>query len=482
MRPCISTLILALLIFPGYLFSQSGWSDPYLVSDTLTDNRNAVVEELDFYDGYDFYVFWEKTVDDSTTAIYARKIYDLDEPVEVLRTQGTRYTNPQVIPGYPSPDISFVLFYNSDENGGLDIYYRYYESGSFTGPGVLSTAEGDDISLSVNDYRFLTWQRNDSILQTRLLLNNLLDTTYVIDQGGCSNPVMMQGEWSDDRTVAWQKVINDSSHIFFREFNYSSTQWFDPVQVTSSGHNTCLRFTNSLYGMNPIILTFDRLDQQGHTINVYDIYEGLLYEFDFHQDEPTMPSMFTYFILVSDWLDGAYMSFVGTEEDTFNLMVNTNGWFEPNLNDFIVLAGDTLHKFNPCLFQGDIYGLCYHDIINVWETEKNGMRQLWASVFPLCLWGNIGEGNATAGELEVSPNPATDRINISCHLPPSVPVRIQVYSSSGRLIEEVVCRSGAAGELEYSLSLNKNRYKPGLHLVKVISEGATVTGKVMISG
>ena len=152
-------LLLSVVFINDHAIAQKddAWSEPFLVSDTLTDNRNITVSDIDFYGGEDFYAFWEKQIDANTTAIFSRKIYDLDDPVEVLHTPGVKYSNPRVITSYPGLDTAWVLLYHSNENGNLDIFYRFYTEGQFSDQYPLSVEAGDDEHLRVNEFRYLVW-------------------------------------------------------------------------------------------------------------------------------------------------------------------------------------------------------------------------------------------------------------------------------------------------------------------------------------
>ncbi len=460
---------------------EDAWSDPFLVSDTLTDNRNITVGNVGFYGGEDFYAFWEKKIDANTIAIYSRKIYDLDDPVEVLHTPGVKYSNPRVITSYPGLDTSWVFLYHTDESGDLDIFYRFYTEGQFSDPYPLSVEVGDDEHLRVNEFRYMVWERNDSILFTRLLENNQFDPVEVVDTGNCANPVILKSlDWSVGKDLAWEKTVNDSTQIYLKEYDIGNQQWNDPIVISDSGNNTSLQFATSLYGMNPSILTWDHENSSGHTVHIYDPYEEQLYQFDFYQEQLTHPAIFTFLIPVHDWLDGAFPSFIKHDTGYVNVMAHDYGFFSTQLSEYISLTADTLSKYNIRMFQGNIYGVCYHDVINTWEVEKGGHRQIWASIYDLCLWGGVDETEQNSLRLSLAPNPAADFVNISCEVPANSMVLIHIYSSSGQLVHQSDHAAGVGGSFSFKWEIDRDVIHSGVYLVKVISAGFSGSGKVVV--
>lgn len=476
------SLVLGLILFALHTNGQQedGWSEPFLISDTLTDNRNVTIHEIEYYAGYDFYAFWEKKLDDSTTAIYSRMLYDLDDQVEVLSTPGIQYTNPQVIPSYYGLDTTFVLFYHTNENDGIDIHYRFYTNDQFSPPFVLSDKPGDDDHLRVNNRGYMVWERNDSIFYTELSENNLFDQIELISSNNCLDPVIIKADDWGEKVVAWEKVVDDSSHIYMAEYDYSGQQWNGPILISGSGNNTFLQFASSMYGMNPLILSWDHQDAEGHTVNIYDIWDVQLYEFDFRQDQPTYPAIFTYLIPVNDWLDGAFPSFIKHDTGFVNIMAHEYGFFSTYLSEYISITADTLQKYHIQMFQGDIYGQCYHDIINTWEVEKEGNRQIWASIYDLCLWGGVKEADKSVLNLKISPNPAYDKANISCKLPEPASAQINIYDSSGRLVWEVEVESDNDGNINYEWTTKTGFSGSGMFLVRVSAGGVSGSEKVVV--
>ena len=466
-----------LLISSFHSSAQESWTEPLLISDTLTDNRNTALYWTTWYGGEDYYFFWEKKIDDSTTAIYGRRYYTPEEPVEILHSPGVKYSNVQMIEHYPAQDTAFVLFYQSDENGKEDIFYRFYITGGFSEPFTLSEAAGDDEHLRANNDRSLVWERNDSIFHVILETGNQPGPVDIIDTNG-RNPVIIESYgWSGIQTVAWEKLVNDSSHIYLSEYDGWAPSWSEPILVSDSGNNTGLRFCASLFDMNVENLTWDHHGIFGHSVHVYDIFEETLYELEFHQEAPTSPDLFAYDIPLSEWIEAAFLVYLREENDTLQVVGN-EGWFSVDPGSYSPVSGSALPKYNPRLFEGDHYGNCFNDVICIWEEEANGMRQLWTSYYPLCLFGSVDEKAYNPLRLSVSPNPADEVAHIRFESPGPATFMIRVFNPAGQPVSTYNHDTHHRGQVDFSM--NTGDLVPGIYLLEVSDGKRGSSAKLLI--
>ena len=81
--------------------------------------------------------------------------------------------------------------------------------------------------------------------------------------------------------------------------------------------------------------------------------------------------------------------------------------------------------------------------------------------------------------LRAAPNPTAGPATISFNLQKDGPVRIQVFTVSGRLVDTVVDESLASGP--HSVTWNPAGSGPGMYFYKVTTKDEIATGKLVVS-
>lgn len=180
--------------------------------------------ELNFYDSWDFYIFWEKSFDTASTHIYVKRYYFQDEPVALIEGDFHNIdpcllrTN---LDSWPPDDNLFYLLHLADEDGDFDIYYIIYTTNGITEPIALNNTTGNEKHLRSNSANGLTWDYEGKIMYSSLRKENncpfYFTDPVVIDSGNCKNPVLdaIPSFNRSEKYLAWEKVINDSSKVIF---------------------------------------------------------------------------------------------------------------------------------------------------------------------------------------------------------------------------------------------------------------------------
>ena len=64
MKTFLGFIFFVLFLGPLWTNSQNyDWTPAVPITDSMTDNQNAIVIDLDFFGGWDYYIIWEKSPD-----------------------------------------------------------------------------------------------------------------------------------------------------------------------------------------------------------------------------------------------------------------------------------------------------------------------------------------------------------------------------------------------------------------------------------
>jgi len=374
------------------------WSDPVAISDSSTNNTDATVKRIDFYGGHDYYTFWVRSEDTSSSDIYVQRYYIVEDPIPLVYEGDFHYRNPQVIPleNWNSGDTSFVLLYEADIDGDFDIYYQKYATNGFTEPLALTQTDTDEGQMQASNSGGVVWENDGNILFSRLkktFTGTLyFDTTAVIDSIMCSNPdISKDDNSSSPQYISWEKIINDSSKICLRE--WANPGWLETIIVSDSGLNTLPRFSESTWnGVTPTLSWNCMLPDSAILVGYSPSYWSPDYYTPyFGQEIPFNPHFFNIMIFVDEVYDYSVMTFEHQEGSQTDIYGN-KGYIVYNLSGHVNISNSSTIERNPYLFEGMFYATSYMDVINIWESWRNGHWQLFTSYIKVEIWGGVEDG------------------------------------------------------------------------------------------
>jgi hypothetical protein len=410
----ISISILAFLLASAPSMAQFYvWQPQKALTDSFADNTNPCVAS---YYGSDYrdhkLLFWERSVDSSSTAIYYRNIGNgvSTDPVELLSAPGVHFTNPKamVLPYYfPGNDTSLILFYESDASGSKDIYFmKYYLNNNFTEPQLFSALPGNDEGLSTagGEYPYAIWENEGKILESHLISGNQqFSAAVVLSASGASSPA------ATDNILSWIQQENDSSKVVYLNRVYQSGNIVleGPYTLYSQGENSRL---NSCKGFNNFG-NYGMLTWQGKTngspwrIRLGDVgYSGPAFNefgspsFNYHS-----PDLFDFPIIIKF---PTFMTFVTDSLGNEEVMT-----CEPSGGEFMDLINQSNFPGpdrNPCFFgTTDEY---IFEIQLLWESLRNGHWTIFNTHYDM-IFGT--EENSAANSLSAFPNPFTNQTTVN---------------------------------------------------------------------
>ena len=479
----IFVIILFIMGITG-LYAQD-WTEPAAISDSVSDNRNAIVKQILLNGSAGHYIFWERSVDSIATAIYYNDLYNPGDPVELLSATNVHYRNPQIIStSQMDNDTLFYFFYESDQDGDIDIYYMVNTFDGFSGPVQLTTSPGDETHFSCNDGGTLSWQEDDKIKSSRLTKNNspfIISDPVTIDSINCSDPAVSPTTYYSTHYISWLKKVEDSTVIYYSY--YWNASWSEPQLVYDPGNSASLSFAETACGWNgDDLMVWESISEDEHTIKALGMWGGD-YVGNFYQEDPFLPSFLSYMVPVNELFYGGFLTFVNSEVQNGDIYANVEGmWIPEDIEGYVNLSGSPSEETNPALFNGKCVDyVC--DVINIWESRRNDHWQLYYSLNSVGCWGSVsGPDKPLKNELYISPNPARDACDISYTISENTMVSLQLCTPDGRqftLVDQLYQQEG-----NYTYHLNFDQFEPGnrycgLYMIRLLTFNQSTTRKII---
>ena len=419
-------LLSVAIILSGIIQAQYElWSDPVVLTDSLSYNSDPAVLVL----SNSSYMFYEKKWDSiSQSMIYYRDIENMTDEQVLLSNESFEYRNPHLFDAYFSPYSDFLI-YESDEDGNFDIYaMEILDTGVFGNITKLTETTSDENSTSIvyNNYQYsLCWESNNNIYIAKLTMQSdslILDYTTLIDSNNCFDPVCT------NTFVAYRRIEEDSSHIYYAEIDSLPSYWSNPVPVDTNGNNLNLSiFQNEFSGNNGSLFW-----EKDGTIMCYH-YEINQIEIPGSQiTEVHQPNAFLYTPPVKS-IPESFITFISNIDGNQDVFAFYNCEYNEPSN----LSNNNAQNSNPKFFVGWETGvLCEIYLLDIWESQTiSGGTTLNISKTPMWVCGGIDDNNAnSSGLLKFSPNPFSGKTNIEFYQTEGKPVSIDVYSIYGSKI------------------------------------------------
>lgn len=440
------------------------WTPPVALTDSTSDNSNPVVVVLQD----ELYMIYNK-YDEPYREVWWRKISEpmTEEQMLVGGWPEIDYRNPQIVYNFLVCEINL--------QGQYDLFgFRIDTSGLLDSGFQITNTGYDENSFNVyNDYYegLCCWVGEGSIyvaepqvIQDTLFLTDI----QIVDSGECYDPV----NWWN--YIAWRKIENNESHVYYSEKSWPSYQWSNPEAVIDTGNN----FNLSLSIFAPVIGTEPNLWWEANN-KIYkgDLDGGLSFYC------PEIPGVDKYhdptafeIIWLTDYYDGVY-SFVGetgtigdiyiVDEEMSNYILNITD--DPNIDkDPRLFIGRPTYEYST-----------FYEIIDIWQKEINGHDVLYGS-FALynVVIGNIDKNELS--QLKIFPDPVSDQMTIQFNLNGSAMTScdISILNNCGIMVDEIK----TVNLLSHvnKVIWNKGDLPTGVYYVLVRTKNETLTEKFII--
>jgi len=441
-------LLVSFMIGYFYCFSQNEvWSNPAPITDSITDNRNPILIPI----LNDAFVFWEKSIDENSTAIYRRNISEMEEPIELFGGENIHYRNPQYISfdQYPNPpDTLFYLFFESDfeANGVFNLYYsKYSQDGNFSSPESINFNYTGCEHTRIFD-RKIVYESN-GLIETIALLgyddNYSFSDIILIDQGNVKKPVIGNSH------ILYEKEVDNKNHLYLSKFE--NEEWLPAEEFYTIGDNASATVVSEgHYSFGDVAFVWESFQNEEWQIYGCDIWDDEIGALEYTSTEPLNPHAIFFDIPIGQtdislWL--SYLTFIDSEEGNGDVFVNEAwGAYTFPINISNSEAVDT----HPKLFS---YSANYtNNIFLLWESTRNNHQQLY-----MCssqFWVDT-EDIDLSEKFQISPNPTTQNTQITFNIQESGPVWVDLIDISGSYIDRLLQKSLDPGSHEITFMIDQ---------------------------
>ena len=469
-----SFLLLAIFMLSIHTYAQEGeWGDPISITDNESFNKNAnTVSTV-----YGLMMFWEKSSDENSTAIYMRNLTNMGSPIAVLEQENVHYRNVQIIKlsTYPNPpDTLFYLFYESDIEGSFNIYYqKYSQDGSFSPPENLGISYSDCHHMRISE-KNIVWEEANSIFFCELLGNTnnyYFSEILSIDEGDCKNPVVGFQE------IAYEKIINEQSHIYTCSYDYQNGEWQTPEELYTIGNNTHLSIITEMESMDHSLLWESYQDGEWRMYNHYYYWQTDSANFQ----EPTSfnPHALSFPILLKNTqnFDYAYTTYEFNDNNNKDIYVTE---FLSSLSSAFNISNSPEEDKHPQLFLD--YRDYRHYSYLIWESVRNNHLQLFMSEIYIIM--NLEENEASNELLELSPNPCSENLQINLSTNNVKDSKLIIYGLQGQIVKTITPQDfQKQGTVSYNWDLKNekgNRVSPGIYFISLLNKDQSITKKIVL--
>ncbi|RKY52038.1 MAG: hypothetical protein DRP93_08850, partial [Candidatus Neomarinimicrobiota bacterium] len=202
------------------------WLEPVAITDSISINSNPAI--LIFYNegNNDVFCFYEKRSSESSPSqIWYRNIYSMMDEQVFLSNDIFKFRNPKIFTYPTNYNSRYFLFYESNETGDFEIYgIEVFIDGTFGPSFQMTDNDMDNSSFFVTHDGYYEmaacWKSGNSILFSNILFSGdtlLFEEIYTIDTTNSYDQVCLLDYGHS--FVSYRKIINDSSQIYFSEFD-----------------------------------------------------------------------------------------------------------------------------------------------------------------------------------------------------------------------------------------------------------------------
>ncbi len=459
-------------LFFSNSYSQEGiWGDPVAVTDSVTNNRNPNIITF----GGDTYMFWEKSSNESSTAIYMKNLSDMGEPIAILEDEGIHYKNPQFInfSSYNNtPDTIFYLFYECDIEGTFDLYYiKYSQDGNFTEPFDVFISYMNNEHLNIFD-NLIVWEAEEIIFSKELVyedgIYSFANFQFLDNESRNPSP--------GNNAIAYEREVNGHSHIY--QGTYTNSNYWISEELFTEGENTSVSLvTDNMY--ENVAIIWESYQDELWQLYLYDFFDDEITALGVESPNKLHPNGLYFNIPLKKTKQYSllnHLTYVFDENGNDDIFVN-DLWASPS--ESFNISNSSATDSNPQLFY--VWINYKFNTYLLWESNRNGHQQIFMSK----IWFTVDtkEEKKNNFSLQTSPNPFHDNLSIRYSLTSTANVELNVYTENGKHINRLINTVQRAGNHKYiwnAKDKSGNKITAGLYIIKLQLEDKMISKKVIV--
>lgn len=472
LKTLITGLILLLFYAPAIHAQWWEWSG---VQPLIPQQDNSANVSVNF-----FAAVWEHQVDETTTAIYGRLTIPGSEPVVLVQIPGVLCTKPGIY-FFNQP---FVLF-ETNLNGNIDIYGIILDDqGNPLGdiqPVVISSA--NDQSINLIDFVTLNvaWLENDDLKAGTLSISAsqiIVNEAVAMDTGGCSDPYYFL---SYPPRLFWTKQEENDDAVMFSDYLFGGG-WTTPAVFESAEQIQGFQVVNSFMMIKAMSFTFleegnwfikdyffDYSPSQPDTL-IPEIQQDHPFDFDTYCWLPGVKSG------SDDWWGFIYQAYAGNVGEHDEIFMNGEDWNPNTYSNFSQLG---VNCRNPRFYEGEWLEWNGINLYLTWEAYVDGKWQVYYSTTPISV-GGIEENEASLiKDISISPNPFSDKFQISFDMEKTMPVTVDLMDIHGRVLMNLLTENCAEGSFSRTFDMAGFAGQGSLYFIRFGVEGEYSFEKVV---
>jgi hypothetical protein len=441
------------------------WTAPVALTDSLSFNSKPLLFWPYGYGSDDLYMIYEKRFSQTGNGQIWWKLISDPSSEEQLLIGGYpeyNYRNPQLF-------LYGFLIFECNIYGNYDLFgVKIDENGTVGNIFQLTNTETDESSFYAPQYytNICCWEMDGNIYTSEVQI--ILDTLNfpiieTIDTGNCQNPVCQDGY------IAWRKIENNESHLYYSVKEYPWYQWSDPDTIIQTGNNINMSLSRTSIDFGPgYNICWEASDK---------IYFTNIFGAPYQISSPEIPGVDNYFepsgfnlIILSDNSSELY-SFAGQTGSSRDIYI-----VDEFVSGYILnITQDSLIHKNPKLLAGR-EDFPYYEVFNIWQTEFNGFDVLYGSSAWYLAIGGFNETKTS--QIRIFPNPVSDKLIIHISDPDLITSEISILNNHGQQMDEIKMEGNNSNEI--SLTWKKGDLPAGVYFLVVASTNRITTKKFII--
>lgn len=469
-------------MLPVLASSQTNyWTTPISVTDSLSDYGNVRIHRMDGPQGFQFYMLYDKKINDSTSAIAMRDFYNHEEEFIVYQEEGKICTKPEMMVYIYSQDQYYLFFeYKDADQSQRDIAYIMFEDGAFSDLRFLANSQCDEhhIETSVEHFERIVWMCDDTVKTQYYKYYYQNDSVAirgpeVVDYGNCSQPFILES----GSELSYLKNSAEGMNLMLVTADYNGV--LNPVETIYSydslGSMSCSASMMGSMG----IMSFDKIDTV-HTICIYDrFWSNNIDSLSFHQKEPFNASLYTFDLIVSDYYDMGNIA-IELNNDTVQDIFVSEYYIPQSIDEYYNISQSDVPVRNPELYTGKDFPSYFHTIL-VYERFINDHWQLMGSTLNVS-WGGVDDQQDNTSSMQVTPNPIQDEFTVKIHNPEGSKITFTLAGITGRSSAQVTrsTEKGVDATFTFHLSEFFHHNASGPYLLQCNDGSQLKTAKVLI--